>query len=149
MDNKQYLTFLISGELFAFNINQVKEILEVTNYTPVPLVEVHIRGVTNLRGSVVPIIDLNYVFHNVPSSIGKRSCNIIMWVPNDVGCVETLGVLVDSVVEVLEIEIDQVEKSPSFGCAINTYFIEGILRVNERLAIILDMKKILDSLIAV
>lgn len=137
-----FLTFSVDHELFAIEIMKVKEILEYSSLTTVPLMPTFIRGVINLRGSVVPVVDLKVRFggdKNIPT---KRTCFVIVEVPTDNGFQE-IGILVDTVSEVLSISSDNVEPPPSFGAKIRTDFIQGMGKLNGSFVIILCVDKVL------
>lgn len=142
LDESQYLTFLLKNELFGVEILKVKEIIEYNGITRVPMVPDYIRGVINLRGNVVPVVDLMYLFARKPAEITRRSCIIIVEAE---AAGETIysGILVDSVNEVLEINPSTIEPPPSFGVKINTEFILGMGKLDERIIILLNLKYLL------
>ncbi|MFB2865787.1 chemotaxis protein CheW [Aeromonas sp. MdU4] len=142
----QYLTFLINNEMFAINILGVKEIIEYGNITPIPMMPSFIRGVINLRGAVVSVVDLNARFGNTPSAITRRSCIVIiegMTQPGDEPAGQDIGVVVDSVSEVLGIPQADIEPPPSFGARIRADFISGMGKVNGKFVILIDTEKVL------
>jgi len=141
-DHQQYLTFILGGEMFAIGILCVKEIIEYGNLTVVPMMPESIRGVINLRGSVVPVVDLASRFSRVKTEVGRRTCIIIIEVRSESNQ-QDVGVLVDAVSEVLEIRQDQIEPPPSFGAKIRTDFIHGMGKLNGRFVIILNVDKVL------
>ena len=139
---QQYLTFLLGGEMFAVGILYVKEIIEYGNLTEIPMMPPFIRGVINLRGSVVPVIDLSARFGHVQSQVGKRTCIVIVEVTeNDLR--HDIGIMVDAVSEVLEIPASDIEPPPSFGARIRADFIFGMGKVNSKFVIILSINKVL------
>ena len=139
----QYLTFALGGEMFAVGILNVKEIIEYGNLTQIPLMPSFIRGVINLRGSVVPVIDLAARFGGAPSTPGRRSCIVIVEVTGADGVRRDIGVLVDAVSEVLDIPPAEIEPPPSFGARIRADFIFGMGKVNGKFVIILNIDKVL------
>ncbi|WP_421190131.1 chemotaxis protein CheW [Aeromonas enteropelogenes] len=142
----QYLTFLINGEMFAINILGVKEIIEYGNITPIPMMPSFIRGVINLRGAVVSVVDLNARFGNVPSNITRRTCIVIiegLHHHDDTQGSQDIGVVVDSVSEVLSISPSEIEPPPSFGARIRADFISGMGKVNGKFVILIDTEKVL------
>lgn len=142
----QYLTFLINNEMFAINILGVKEIIEYGNITPVPMMPGFIRGVINLRGAVVSVVDLNARFGNAPSVITRRSCIVIIEgvaPQGDEPVGQDIGVVVDSVSEVLGIPQADIEPPPSFGARIRADFISGMGKVNGKFVILIDTGKVL------
>lgn len=141
-ENDQYLTFRLHGELYAFGILNVKEILEYGHVTRVPMMPDFIQGVINLRGEVVPVINLARRFDRKAQAITKRTCVIIIEVEND-GQHQDLGVMVDVVSEVLEIPASDMRTTPGFGARIRTDFIRSMGKLGEDFVIILDEHKVL------
>jgi purine-binding chemotaxis protein CheW len=146
----QYLTFVTAGEEYAVGILKVKEIVEYGAITVVPNTPGWIRGVTNLRGSVVPVIDLAVKFALPASRITKFSCIIITEVMSE-GEMLTLGVLADSVSQVLDLAEDDVEDPPPFGTRVKLEYLFGMGRIDQKFCLILDIDKVLstDELLAV
>lgn len=140
---EQFLTFLLGKEVFAMDIRTVREIIQYGPMTHVPLMPEFVRGVINLRGSVVPVIDLHARFGHAAAQIGKKTCIVIFDSMREGERVE-LGLLVDSVSEVIEIPADQIEPPPSFGSAVRRDFIQGMGKTAERFVIILDPNKAFD-----
>ncbi|MEW5010376.1 MAG: chemotaxis protein CheW [Cycloclasticus sp.] len=138
----QYLTFLVSKERLGININDVNEIIEISNMTRVPMTPDYIRGVINLRGSVVPVIDLSARLGHQPSEVGKRSCIVLVEVFSDDG-MQNLGMLVDQVDEILDIPAEHIQAAPSFGSHIRTEFIQAMGRVGDDFIILLDISRVL------
>lgn len=141
-ESRQYLTFTLAGEMFAVGTLAVKEIIEYGQVTTVPMMPAFIRGVINLRGAVVPVIDLGVRFRNVPTQITRRSCIVILEV-SDGEENQTLSVVVDAVNEVLEIAPTDIEPPPAFGAKIRTDFIDGMAKVAGSFVILLNVGKIL------
>ncbi len=141
-DDNQYLTFLLGGEMFAIGILNIKEIIEYGSLTTVPMMPPFIRGVINLRGRVVPVIDLSVRFGREISETTKRTCNVILEVGDGDERLD-VGVVVDAVSEVLEIPASEIEPPPSFGAKIRTDFICGMGKVAGKFVIILDLAKVL------
>jgi len=138
----QYLTFLIGGEIFAISILSIKEIIEYGSLTTVPMMPDFIRGVINLRGAVVPVVDLSARFGRTASEVTKRSCIVIIEVEADEEK-QDVGVVVDSVSEVLEIPTAEIEPAPSFGARIRADFISGMGKVEGKFVIILNAERVL------
>jgi purine-binding chemotaxis protein CheW len=138
----QYLTFQLAGETFAIGILAIKEILEYMTPTQVPLMPPFIRGVMNLRGSVVPVIDLSIRFGRAASVIGRRTCIVIIEVEVEDHS-QYLGVLVDAVHEVLAISANDIEPPPQFGSKIRADFISGMAKVDDRFVVMLHIDKVL------
>ena len=138
----QYLTFMLGGEVFAIGILKIKEIIEYDSLTEVPMMPACIRGVINLRGAVVPVMDLSARFGKPATAITKRTCIVIVEIEAD-GERQDVGVTVDAVNEVLEIPPSEIEPAPSFGANIRTDFIHGMGKLNGKFVIILDANHVL------
>lgn len=141
-DTHQYLTFTLGGEMFAVGILNVKEIIEYDNLTEIPMMPNFIRGVINLRGSVVPVIDLAARFGGPQTRIQRRTCIVFVEMEQD-GERHDLGIMVDAVSEVLEIPAADIKPPPAFGADIRTDFIAGMGKVGERMVIILAIRRVL------
>jgi purine-binding chemotaxis protein CheW len=139
----QYLTFTLGEEVFAMDIRTVREIIQVGPMTTVPLMPGFVRGVINLRGAVVPVIDLQARFGRPPAKIGKKTCIVIFDAVRDAERVE-LGLLVDAVSEVIDIAPDAIEPPPNFGTAVRRDFIRGMGKVANRFVVILEPDRAFD-----
>ena len=137
----QYLTFMLDGEAFATDISQVREVLEFTRVTNVPRTPDYMRGVINLRGSVVPVVDLRLQFGMDESEPTIDTCIIIVEVQLD-GQSTVLGALADSVQEVIEFRREQLEPAPRLGTRIETEFIRAMGKYKDEFVIILDMNRV-------
>ena len=127
---EQYLTFLIGSELFAIAIADIKEIIEYREPTPVPMMPSYLRGVINLRGRVVPAIDLLVRFGRKSSEVSRRTCIVILELyHNDEQ--QYLGVVVDTVKAVLDIADNDIEPPPSFGARLRSDFVRGMGKIGE------------------
>ncbi|CAK0751491.1 purine-binding chemotaxis protein CheW [Gammaproteobacteria bacterium] len=142
-NQQQFLTFSVGGELFAVGILNVKEIIEFGNLTQIPMMPPFIRGVINLRGSVVPVIDLAARFGGKPAEISRRTCIVIIEIQGEDVDHHDIGVVVDGVNEVLEIPVNAIEPAPTFGAKIRTDFIRGMGKVGNRFVIILNIDQVL------
>jgi purine-binding chemotaxis protein CheW len=142
-EQQQYLTFMLTGETYAIGILRIKEIIQYGQLTEVPRMPDFIRGVINLRGAVVPVIDLSARFGKQPTAIGRRNCIIIIEV--GIGGTETqnVGVMVDAVNAVLEIPTNEIEPAPNFGTNIRADFIDGMGKINGKFVIILNIQQVL------
>ncbi len=138
----QYLTFMLGGEVYAIGILSIKEIIEYGGLTTVPMMPDTIRGVINLRGAVVPVMDLATRFGKTPSEINKRTCIVIVEL-EAAGERQVLGVVVDSVNAVQEIAPADIEPAPSFGMRIASDFIAGMGKVNGKFVILLNIQQVL------
>jgi purine-binding chemotaxis protein CheW len=142
-EEQQYLTFLLSGEMFAIGILNIKEIIEYGSLTEVPMMPGFIRGVINLRGSVVPVVDLSSRFGRNKTEVSRRTCIVIIEVQGVDESKQDIGVMVDSVSEVLEIPRSEIEPPPAFGAKIRVDFIHGMGKVAGKFVIILNADKVL------
>jgi purine-binding chemotaxis protein CheW len=138
----QYLTFMLGGESFGIGIMAVKEIIEFSGITDVPMMPDSIRGVINLRGAVVPVMDLAARFGRPQTVAGKRTCIVIVELESD-GERQLTGVVVDAVSAVLDIPAADIEPAPSFGTRIRGDFIAGMGKVNGRFVILLNVDAVL------
>ena len=139
----QYLTYSLGEETFAMDIRSVREIIQYGAMTEVPLMPEFVRGVINLRGAVVPVIDLQSRFGRPAAQIGKKTCIIIFDALQEGEKVE-LGLLVDAVSEVIDIADDAIEPAPQFGASIRREFIRGMGKVGGAFIVILAPERALD-----
>jgi len=137
-----YLAFRLAGEVYAIDILRIREIIEYTPPTTVPMMPPSLRGVINLRGAVVPVIDLAVRFGREATGVGKRTCFVIVEVEHE-GATHVLGLMVDGVNAVMEIGAADIEPPPSFGTRVNAEFIAGMARFDGRFVIILDIGRVL------
>jgi purine-binding chemotaxis protein CheW len=137
-----HLAFRLTDEVYAIEILRIREIVEYTLPTPVPMMPPSVRGVINLRGAVVPVIDLAVRFGQCATGVGKRTCIVIVETEY-ADSIHVLGLLVDGVNAVVEIADDSIEPAPTFGTHVNTEFIAGMARINGRFVIILDIARVL------
>jgi len=139
----QYLTFWLGEEVFGMDIRTVREIIQCGPMTTLPLMPSFVRGVINLRGAVVPVIDLHARFGRPAAKVGKKSC-IVIFDAVRTGERTELGLLVDAVSEVIKIAPGQIEPPPDFGTTVRRDFIRGMGKVAERFVIILEPDRALD-----
>jgi len=140
--HNKFLTFELKGMTYGVDILGIKEIIEYGQITKIPMAPAYIRGVINLRGNVVPIVDLSVRLGKDPLDAAKKTCIIILEVEQD-GEVVVMGFVVDSVNEVIDIIQESVEAPPSFGMDIRTDFVAGMGRVNDKFVIILELNNVL------
>lgn len=138
----KYLTFKVGGELFGAEIDHINEIIEYSEMTRVPLTPQHIRGVSNLRGNVVPIIDLAVRLGKEKIESTKRTCIIIVEMDDD-GEKMDIGFVVDEVDEVLDINADAIEPAPQFGAEISSDYINGMGKIDGRFVVLLFLNEVL------
>jgi purine-binding chemotaxis protein CheW len=138
-EDAQYLTFMLGGEMFAIGILGIKEIIEYGSL----MMPAFVRGVINLRGAVVPVVDLSARFGRANSAITRRSCVVIIEARSENGQPQDIGLLVDTVSAVQEIPATQIEPPPSFGARIRADFISGMAKVDGKFVIVLEVDKVL------
>ncbi|MFA9216187.1 MAG: chemotaxis protein CheW [Sphingomonadaceae bacterium] len=142
----QFLTFMLAAEPYAVGILHIKEIIEYGSLATVPMMPACVRGVINLRGAVVPVMDLAARFGRPSSIISKRSCIVIVEVASADGeGKQVLGMLVDAVNAVVEIAAADIEPAPSFGTRIRPDFIAGIGKANGKFVILLNIEQVLST----
>lgn len=140
----KYLTFTLDGEEYGIRIFKVREIIRMMPITPVPQTSPYVKGVINLRGKVIPVIDLRVRFGMQRAEYTERTCIVV--VETDVGAGKPLiGIIVDSVSEVLNIRADLIEETPSLGTKRTTDYILGMAKTEGSVKILLDIDKVLDS----
>jgi purine-binding chemotaxis protein CheW len=137
-----YLTFLLAGEAYAIGILAIKEIIEYAGVTAVPMMPACVRGVINLRGAAVPVMDLQARFGRTPAGITKRTCIVIVEIGTPHGR-QVIGVIVDSVSEVVDIAATDIEPAPAFGTRVQSGYISGMGKVRGRFVILLDIDTVL------
>jgi len=141
-DEAQYLTFMVGGETFALDILGIKEIIEYDELTHVPMMPACIRGVINLRGAVVPVLDLAVRFGRAAAPVSRRTCIILVELLV-AGERHDMGVIVDAVHAVVEIPASEIEPAPAFGPKIRTDFIAGMGKLGGKFVIVLDAAQVL------
>ena len=143
-DVQQYLTFMIGAEEYAVSLLKVKEIIEYDTITEVPKTPEWVRGVINLRGSVVPVIDLAVKFRQSPSVAGKLTCIVITEVECE-GEATVMGVMADSVRQVIDLKPEEIEEPPTFGTRVKVDYLLGMARAGKKFCLILDTEKVLST----
>jgi purine-binding chemotaxis protein CheW len=140
----KYLTFSLAGEEYGIGILKIKEIIGMMPITSVPQTPEFIKGVINLRGKVIPVMDLRRRFGMPGMDYSERTCIIVVEIDGPAGTVQ-VGVVVDAVSEVLNIKAEDIEATPSFGARINTDFILGMAKINGGIKILLDINRVLSG----
>jgi purine-binding chemotaxis protein CheW len=143
-DVQQYLTFMIGGEEYAVSLLKVKEIIEYDIVTAIPKTPEWVRGVINLRGNVVPVIDLAVKFRQAPSAAGKLTCIVITEVQCE-GEATVMGVMADSVRQVIDLKPQDIEVPPTFGTRIKVDYLVGMARSGKKFCLLLDTEKVLST----
>ena len=140
----KYLTFSLAGEEYGIGILKVKEIIVMMNITPVPQTPAFVKGVINLRGKVIPVVDLRLRFALEAAAYTERTCIIVVEVAGANGSI-MMGIVVDAVSEVLNIRAADIENTPAFGVRLDTDFILGMAKAAGGIKILLDIDKVLSS----
>jgi len=140
----KYLTFTLAQEEYGLEILKVREIIGMMDITAIPQTPDFVKGVINLRGRVIPVIDLRLKFGLPPMEYGERTCIIVVEVHSDLGALQ-MGVVVDSVSEVLNILGGDIEPPPAFGTRIKTHYILGIAKTKGSIKILLDIDRVLTA----
>ena len=140
----KYLTFALSGEEYGLPVLEVREIIKMMSITAVPQVPGHVRGVINLRGKVIPVIDLRLKFGFASQDYTERTCIIVVEVKVSAGAV-MMGIIVDHVSEVLNIAAEEIEQTPDFGEQVETSYMKGVAKVKGKVKILLDLDRVLGA----
>ncbi len=140
----KYLTFELGEEVYGLEILKVQEIIGIMSITQVPQTPEYVRGVINLRGKVIPVVELRRKFGLARVEDNDRTCIIVVQVTGGDGAI-TMGILVDEVSEVVDIDADQLEPPPSFGATIDTAFILAMGKLEKHVVVLLDVDKVLTS----
>ncbi len=140
----KYLTFSLAGEEYGIGILKVKEIIGMMPVTPVPQTPLFVKGVINLRGKVIPVLDLRLKFGMEEIEYSERTTIIVVEVGLQSGLVE-IGIVVDSVSEVVNIKAEEMEETPAFGSSLNTDYILGMAKLEGTVKILLDINRVLTS----
>ncbi len=140
----KYLTFILEKEEYGIGILTVKEIIGMMPITSVPRTPQFVKGVINLRGKVIPVIDLRLKFGMESIPYSDRTCIIVVEIETETGTV-FIGIVVDAVSEVLNIKEEEIEETPAFGTSLNTEYILGMAKMEGGVKILLDINKVLSS----
>ena len=141
---KKYLTFLLNDKIYAINILKIKEILEYVEITPIPKMPIFVPGAINVRGKLIPVIDLNQCLCQEHSEINKRSCIVIIEVVYN-NSSANIGLIVDAVNKVMDFKSVDIEQAQCFGESINTDFIEGLGKMDDQFIVMLNIDKIMSA----
>ena len=142
----QALTFAVGAQQYAIGILNVKEIIEYDTPTRVPESPDYVAGVINLRGTVVPVVDLALRFHATPAPVTKRTCSIIVEIDSR-GQKIPIGVIADSVNTVIDLTRDAVDEPPQFGTGLRSDFLAGMIRSANRFVLLLDIDRVLEPFV--
>ncbi|MGL4846242.1 MULTISPECIES: chemotaxis protein CheW [Aeromonas] len=137
------VTFMLGGECYGIDITHMREIIEYEGMTAVPMMPTFVRGIINLRGAVVPVIDLQVRFGQGMTALQSTTGIAILSLPTSLDFYQEVGVLLDAVCDVLELRRDAIEPPPHFGVALRSDFIAGIVTVNDQFVVLLDVTRAL------
>jgi len=140
----KYLTFSLAGEEYGIGILKVKEIIGMMPVTPVPQTPMFVKGVINLRGKVIPVLDLRLKFGMEEIDYTERTTIIVVEVAVQSGLVQ-IGIVVDSVSEVINIKVEEIEETPAFGARLDTDYIMGMAKLEGNVKILLDIDRVLST----
>ncbi len=138
----KYLTFSLAGEEFGIGIMKIREIIGVMSITPIPRTPEYVKGVINLRGKVIPVLDLRLRFGMEAKEFTSRTCIVVVETESERGRLE-MGLVVDSVSEVLNIREGEIEDTPSFGAELDNEYILGIAKAAGSIKVLLDIDRVL------
>lgn len=141
-ETKQYLTFKMNEEIFAVDVSRVREILELSPITKIPKSSEFMRGVINVRGSIIPIVDLKLSFSMGKTEEKEDTCIVVMEIFQDRDDIIVVGILADSVQEVIKMDAEIIEAVPKIGIKVDADFIQGMGKIDDQFVIILDIDKI-------
>lgn len=140
----KYLTFILANEEYGIGILKVKEIIGLIPITPVPQTPRFVKGVINLRGKVIPVVDLRLKFGMEPADYNERTCYIVVETRSETGSV-MIGIVVDSVSEVIQVKHEDIEDAPTFGSKLETDYILGMAKSEGQVKILLDIDRVLSK----
>ncbi len=140
----KYLSFTLAEEEYGIGIRKIKEIIGMMSITSVPQAPEFVKGVVNLRGKVIPVIDLRLRFGMPPMDYTDRTCIVVVEVIGETGTV-LIGIVVDAVSEVLNIKAEEIEDTPAFGVRLTTDYIQGMAKMESSVKILLDIDRIVNS----
>ena len=138
----KYLTFVLGGESYGIGILQVREIIRPTAVTPVPQMPAHIQGVINLRGKIIPVLDLRARFGLAATANNDRACIVVVQVKTNERAVALTGLLVDTVDEVINLSAKDIEPTPDFGRRLDARHLLGVAKVGSSVKILLDLERL-------
>jgi purine-binding chemotaxis protein CheW len=138
----KYLSFALGGESYAIPVLKVREIIRLTNITAVPQMPAHIRGVINLRGKIIPVMDLRLRFGFAGAANTEKNCIVVVQVKNPAGQSTAMGLLVDAVEEVAQFGAADIEETPDFGAQVDTQYIMGMAKVKGVVKALLDIERV-------
>lgn len=139
----KFLTFLLGSEEYGIPIQKIKEIIGIMDITNIPRSPAFIKGVINLRGKIIPVMDLRLKFGLTEKEYNQRTCIIVVELEL-AGSARLMGIVVDTVSEVLNIQKSEIELPPQYGCMVDTAFLTGMGKVKGKVVLLLDIERVLD-----
>ena len=139
----KYLTFALGGESYAIPVLKVREIIRLTSITTVPQMPDYIRGVINLRGKIIPVMDLRLRFGFAAAANTEQNCIVVVQVKNPAGQATAMGLVVDAVEEVAQLAAADIEETPDFGAQVDTGYILGMAKIKGVVKALLDIDKVI------
>ena len=139
----KYLTFALGGESYAIPVLKVREIIRLTSITTVPQMPDYIRGVINLRGKIIPVMDLRLRFGFAAATNTEQNCIVVVQVKNPAGQAMAMGLVVDAVEEVAQLAVADIEETPDFGAQVDTEYILGMAKIKGAVKALLDIDKVI------
>ena len=141
----KYLTFVLGQEFYGIAVLKIREIIRMQEITPVPQMPDFIRGVINLRGKIIPVVDLRMRFHLAKAENSERTCIIVVQVDLPSGDRTQMGMVVDAVEEVISISVQDMEETPNFGSKLQSDYILGMAKVKGRVKTLLNIDRVITS----
>ena len=139
----KYLTFTLGSESYGIAVRKIREIIRMIEVTAVPQMPAYVRGVVNLRGKIIPVIDLRRRFQMDPAETNERTCIVVVQVARNAGGTLQMGLVVDQVEEVLNIHAADLEEPPKFGAAVHEAYILGMAKIKEGVKTLLDIDQVI------
>jgi purine-binding chemotaxis protein CheW len=141
----KYLTFILGKEFYGIRVLAVREIIRMVDITAVPRMPEFVRGVINLRGKIIPVIDLRIKFALGKAETAERTCIIVVQVKTASGTTNQTGIIVDAVEEVVSIAANEIEETPEFGAAVDTQYIVGMAKIKGQVKTLLDIEAVVGT----
>ncbi len=141
----KYLTFVLGHESYGISVLKVREIIRLMDITPVPQMPAYVKGVINLRGKVVPIVDLRIRFALAQADSSERTCIVVVQIKTSANTSAFMGFIVDAVEEVTNIPAAEIEPTPDFGSKLQTEYILGMAKIRGKVKTLLDIDQLLTS----
>jgi purine-binding chemotaxis protein CheW len=139
----KYLTLSLAEELYGIPVLKVREIIKLVNITPVPQMPAHVKGVVNLRGKIIPVVDLRLKFEMPGIPATQRTCIVVVQIASaSQAATALLGLVVDGVEEVLNLNAVDIEKTPDFGTAVDTSYLVGMGKIKGKVVALLDIDRV-------